>query len=47
MAFWTVKTYHKKNVEQHDHFLRRSGAGKIIVKDGFRWAEFRVETDDE
>ncbi len=47
MAFWTVKTYHKKNVEQHEHFLRRSGAGKIIVKDGFRWAEFRVETEDD
>lgn len=47
MAFWTVKTYHKKSVEQHEHFLQREGDGHIKVIDGFRWAEFTVETDDD
>lgn len=47
MAFWTVKTYHKKSVEQHEYFLRRSGKGQIKVIDGYRWATFRIETDDD
>ena len=47
MAFWTVKTYHKKNVEQHEHFVQRDGTGRIKVTDGFRWASFRIETDDD
>ena len=47
MAFWTVKTYHKKNVEQHEHFIQRNGNGRIKVIDGYRWAEFTIETDDD
>jgi len=47
MAFWTVKTYHKKNVEQHEHFVKRDGNGRIKVIDGYRWAEFTIETDDD
>ena len=47
MAFWIVKTYHKKNVEQHEYFVQREGEGRIKVIDGFRWATFRVETDDD
>ena len=47
MAFWIVKTYHKKNVEQHEYFVQREGTGRIIVKDGFRFATFRVTTTDD
>jgi hypothetical protein len=47
MAIWTVKTYHKKNVEQHEHFLQRGGNGHIKVIDGFRFAEFTIETSDD
>mgnify|MGYP003340136768 CR=1 FL=1 len=43
MAYWTVKTYHKKNVEQHEYFIQREGNGRIKVIDGFRWATFRIE----
>ena len=47
MAYWTVKTYHKKNVEQHEYFIQREGNGRIKVIDGFRWATFRIETEDD
>jgi len=48
MALWTVKTYYKKSCEQHEYFLNRKIKGaKIIVKDGFRSAEFSVETNDD
>ena len=47
MAYWTVKTYHKKNVEQHEYFVQREGSGRIKVIDGFRWATFRVTTTDD
>lgn len=47
MAFWEVKTYHKKNVEQHEYFVQREGNGRIKVIDGFRWATFRIETSDD
>jgi hypothetical protein len=47
MADWIVKTYHKKNVEQHEYYYQRSGNGKIKVTDGFRWATFRVTTTDD
>lgn len=47
MANWIVKTYHKKNVEQHEYFIQREGTGRIKVTDGFRWATFRVTTTDD
>jgi hypothetical protein len=47
MAWFTVKTYHKKNVEQREIFYRQEGEGEITVTDGFRWAEYRVETNDD
>jgi hypothetical protein len=47
MADWIVKTYHKKNVEQHEYFVQREGSGRIKVTDGFRWATFRVTTTDD
>jgi len=46
MAFWTVKTYYKKSVEQHEHYVQREGTGRITVKDGYRSCTFRVETED-
>ena len=48
MAQFTVRTYYKKSCEQHEYFYNRNIKGaKIIVKDGFRSAEFTVETNDD
>lgn len=48
MAWYTVKTYYKKSVEQHEYFFNRKIKGaKILVKDGYRWAEYNVETNDD
>jgi hypothetical protein len=47
MAFWTVETYYKKSVEQHEHYVQREGTGRITVTDGYRRATFRVETSDD
>jgi hypothetical protein len=47
MANWIVKTYHKKNVEQHEYFVQRNGKALIKVTDGYRWATFRVTTTDD
>jgi hypothetical protein len=45
--YWTVKTYYKKSCEQHEHYVQRKGEGRILVKDGFRFCEFQVETSDD
>jgi hypothetical protein len=48
MAQWTIRTYYKKSCEQHEHFYNRNIKGAaIIVKDGFRSAEFTIETSDD
>jgi hypothetical protein len=47
MAWFTVKTYYKKSCEQHEHYVQREGTGQIFVKDGFRFCEFQVETNDD
>jgi hypothetical protein len=47
MAWYTVKTYYKKSCEQHEHYVQREGQGRILVKDGFRFCEFQVETNDD
>lgn len=48
MATWTIRTYYKKSCEQHEHFYNRKIDGaKIIVRDGFRRAEFTIETTDD
>jgi hypothetical protein len=47
MAWYTVKTYHKKNVEQHEYFRHSETGASILVKDGFRFAEYNVETSDD
>lgn len=44
--WWTVRTYHKKACEQHEYFVQSGGTGRIIVKDGFRFATYSVETND-
>ena len=45
-TWWTVKTYYKKNCEQHELFVHDDYANPIRVQEGFRWAEYRVETTD-
>jgi hypothetical protein len=47
MATWTVKTYHKKNVQEVETYLQRDGEGKVVVTNGFRWGEWTVETSDD
>ena len=48
MATWTIRTHYKKSCEQHEYFYNRNISGaKIIVKDGYRSAEFTIETTDD
>lgn len=48
MATWIIRTHYKKSCEQHEHFYHRNLAGaKVIVKDGFRFAEFNIFTSDD
>jgi hypothetical protein len=47
MAWFKVRTYYKKSIEQHEHYVQREGDGRITVKDGFRSCEFNVETNDD
>ena len=47
MAIWTVKTYHKKNVQENETFVQRNGKGRITTANGFRWGEWTVETSDD
>ena len=48
MAIWTIRTHYKKSCEQHEYFYNRKIDGaEIIVKDGFRSAEFTIETTDD
>ena len=47
MAIWTIRTHYKKSCEQHEYFYNRKNNDKIVVKDGFRRAEFTIETTDD
>lgn len=48
MATWTIKTHYKKSCEQIEYFYNREIKGaKIIVKDGYRSAEYTIETSDD
>jgi hypothetical protein len=47
MAQWTIRTYQKKSCEQIEYFYNRKTKGKIIVRMGFRNAEFSLETNDD
>ena len=45
MATWTIRTHYKKSCEQIEYYYNRKIPGaKIIVRDGFRRAEFTIET---
>lgn len=48
MAIWTIRTHYKKSCEQHEYFYNTKIPGaRIIVKDGFRSAEFNIFTSDD
>ena len=47
MATWTVKTYHKKNVQENETWVQSNGDGRITTSNGFRWGEWTVETSDD
>ena len=47
MAMWTVKTYHKKNVQEVETYHEREGEGRVVVTNGFRWGSWTVETSDD
>ena len=45
-TWFTIKTYYKKSCEQQEYFSHPDWEGRIKVCDGFRFAEYRVETND-
>ena len=48
MATWTIRTHYKKSCEQIEYYYNRKIPGaKIIVRDGYRRAEFTIETTDD
>ena len=47
MAIWTVRTYHKKNVQEVETYVQDNGNGHITVTNGFRWGSWTVETSDD
>jgi hypothetical protein len=47
MALWTIRTHYKKSCEQIEYFYNRETDGKIIVRDGYRFAEYSIETSDD
>ena len=47
MATWTVSTYYKKSCQEVEHWVRREGAGRLTVTNGFRRGEWTVETSDD
>lgn len=44
--WWTVKTYYKKSCEQHEYFTHPDYSSPLVVKDGFRFCTYTVETND-
>lgn len=47
MAQWTIRTHYKKSCEQIEYYYNRKSDAKIIVRDGFRRAEFIIFTTDD
>lgn len=47
MPTWTIRTHYKKSCEQIEYFYNRKTNGRIVVRDGFRRAEFTIETTDD
>ena len=46
MTIWTVSPHYKKSVQEIEHWVRRQGEGRITTINGYRGAEWTVETDD-
>ena len=48
MATWTIRTHYKKSCEQIEYFYNRNiKDARVVVRDGFRFAEFTIETTDD
>lgn len=45
MADWTVSTYYKKSIEEHEHFVK--DGMEIIRKTGWRSGSWTVTTSDD
>ena len=45
MAWWTVKTYHKKSCEEREIWTHPDH-GTMVRTNGFRWCEYNIETSD-
>lgn len=45
MAVWTVSTYYKKSIEEHEHFVK--DGMEIIRKTGWRSGSWTVTTSDD
>jgi hypothetical protein len=45
-TWWKVKTYYKKSCDQIEYLVHSDHNDPIKVHDGFRFAEFDVETND-
>jgi len=46
--FWTIRTHYKKSCEQIEYFYNRENPNaKIVIRDGFRFAEFTIETNND
>lgn len=45
MAQWTVRTYYKKSIEEHEHFYKDDK--EIIRKTGWRSGSWSVTTSDD
>ncbi len=45
MAIWTVSTYHKKSIEEHERFVK--DGQQIVYKTGWRGGSWSVTTSDD
>ena len=45
MAQWTVKTYYRKNIEEHEYFTKDNM--EIVKKTGWRSGSWNVTTSDD
>jgi hypothetical protein len=45
MANWTVSTYYKKSIEEHEHFVK--DGQKLVYQTGWRGGSYTVTTSDD
>jgi hypothetical protein len=45
MANWTVSTYYKKSIEEHEHFVK--DGQKLVYQTGWRGGSWTVTTSDD